>query len=527
MNRGVCGVMTDGELPASWARVPLAELLKGIETGKSFKCDERPPIPDEVGVVKVSAVSWGEYREQESKTCLDAARVNPDLFVQQGDFLFSRSNTIELVGACVIAQQVGLRVMLSDKILRFQFADEAMKLWVLNLLRSRQGRLQIERLASGNQDSMRNIGQERIGQIKVPLPPSAEQTRIVAKLEELLSDLDAGVAELKAAQKKLAQYRQSLLKAAVEGALTAEWRTQQQPTETGAQLLQRILLERRARWEARQLAKFAEQDKTPPKDWQKKYPEPVQPDTTDLPELPQGWVWASVEQLSETVRNGISKTPNTEGRGFPIFKINAVRPMAVNFSAIKHIEIGESEAADYRVEVGDVLATRYNGSVDLLGVFGMVKAVPQPTLHPDKLIRMKPVLGVQLGAWMEVCGNVGISRSHLVSRVKTTAGQTGISGEDLKKTPIPLPPCAEQEVALAVLQDRLQLVNELESPVQLALQQSTAQRQNILRAAFSGQLVPQDPHDEPASALIARIRAERAAYAAVKKPRGRKAKEAA
>jgi hypothetical protein len=112
----------------------------------------------------------------------------------------------------------------------------------------------------------------------------AEQTRIVAKLEELLSDLDAGVAELKAAQKKLGQYRQSLLKAAVEGALTAEWRAAQKvgagdtAPETGAQLLARILTERRARWEAKQLAKFAEQGKTPPKDWQNKYPEPVQPE---------------------------------------------------------------------------------------------------------------------------------------------------------------------------------------------------------------------------------------------------------
>jgi type I restriction enzyme S subunit len=124
-----------------------------------------------------------------------------------------------------------------------------------------------------------------------------QQTRIVAKLEELLSDLDAGVAELKAAQKKFGQYRQSLLKAAVEGALTADWRAQHPPTETGAQLLQRILTERRARWETKQLARFKEQGKTPPKDWQKKYPEPVQPVTTALPELPEGWVWASVEQL--------------------------------------------------------------------------------------------------------------------------------------------------------------------------------------------------------------------------------------
>jgi len=201
--------------------------------------------------------------------------------------------------------------------------------------------------------------------------------------------------------------------------------------------------------------------------------------------------------------------------------------MAVNFDAIKHIEIDESEAADYWVEVGDVLATRYNGSVDLLGVFGMVRNVPERTLHPDKLIRMKPVTGASLGAWMEVCGNVGLSRKHLVARVKTTAGQTGISGEDLKKTPIPLPPEAEQEAALSFLDERLRAIDELELPTVLALKQSTAQRQNILRAAFAGQLVPQDPSDEPASVLLARIRAERAAQQAGKPARARRVKESA
>ena len=378
----------------------------------------------------------------------------------------------------------------------------------------------IQDLGSGT--TVSGIRLEALHGLPLLLPPSAEQTRIVAKLEELLSDLDAGVAELKAAQKKLAQYRQSLLKAAVEGALTAEWRATHTPLETGAQLLHRILTERRARWEAKQLAKFQQQGKAPPKDWQKKYPEPVQPDTSNLPELPQGWVWASVDQLSESVRNGLSKTPNTDRRGFRIFKINAVRAMAVNFTAIKHIEIDESEAAEYWVETGDVLATRYNGSVDLLGVFGMVREISERTLHPDKLIRMKPMTGARLGAWMEVCGNVGRSRKHLVSRVKTTAGQTGISGEDLKKTPIPLAPVLEQEAALAVLDERMEAIKELEQPTELSLKQSTAQRQNILRAAFSGQLVPQDPNDEPASVLLARIRAERAV---TPKPRGRKVKE--
>ena len=142
--------------------------------------------------------------------------------------------------------------------------------------------------------------------VEIPLPPTSELSRILTKLEELLLDLDTGVAELKTAQKKLVQYRQSLLKAAVEGALTAEWRQNNKPTETGAQLLERILTERRARWEAKQLAKFKEQGKAPPKDWQKKYPEPVQPDTTDLPELPDGWIWASLDMLGE-IASGVAK----------------------------------------------------------------------------------------------------------------------------------------------------------------------------------------------------------------------------
>ena len=143
----------------------------------------------------------------------------------------------------------------------------------------------VHSLQSGS--TRKRISRGNLSTLKLPVPPRVEQTRIVAKLEDSLSDLDAGVAGFKAAQKKLAKYRQSLLKAAVSGDLTAEWRQRNRPSETGAQLLERILAERRARWEFREV-RGARQD--PPKDWQKKYPEPVQPDTADLPELPEGWV---------------------------------------------------------------------------------------------------------------------------------------------------------------------------------------------------------------------------------------------
>ena len=104
------------------------------------------------------------------------------LSVEEGDFLFSRANTIELVGACVIVKQISKRLMLSDKILRFGFAVISPK-WVLVNLRTVFGRSEIERLATGNQDSMRNIGQDRIRQIRIPLPPLKTQQKIVAKIE--------------------------------------------------------------------------------------------------------------------------------------------------------------------------------------------------------------------------------------------------------------------------------------------------------------------------------------------------------
>ena len=547
----------DEGLPVGWAWAPLADLLTGIETGKSFKCEERPPNADEVGVVKVSAVSWGEYQEQESKTCTDAARINPSLFVQAGDFLFSRANTIELVGACVIARQVMHRVMLSDKILRFKFFSEAMKPWVLNLLRSRQGRLQIETLASGNQDSMRNIGQERIGQILVPLPPEAEQTRIVEKLEELLSDLDAGVAELKAAQRKLTQYRQSLLKAAVEGALTADWRAARETAttsasssrrtpgsstspsaeqrqeldpgvrrdddqnETGTELLQRILIERRARWEAKQQAKFVEQGKTPPAGWRAKYSEPLAPDASDLPALPNGWVWASLDQLSD-IQGGIQKQPSRKpvANKYPFLRVANVARGKLKLDDIHEIELFDGELTRLTLQKGDVLIVEGNGSLTEIGRCALWDGSVENAVHQNHLIRARPILMESefVEAWLNSLG--GIER--LTKLAATTSGLFTLSVGKISRIPVPLPPLEEQRVAVIVMRNALDEQSRQESAVFQSLKQAAAQRKNILKAAFAGQLVPQDPFDEPASVLLARIRAERVANTT---KRGRKAKE--
>ena len=327
-----------------------------------------------------------------------------------------------------------------------------------------------------------------------------QQTRIVAKLEELLSDLDAGVAELNAAQKKLAQYRQSLLKAAVEGALTAEWRAKHQPLETGAQLLQRILQERRARWEARQLARFAEQGKTPPKDWQKKYPEPVQPDTSGLPELPQGWVWATAEMLFSWGSGDFLPASAQIDGDYPVYGGNGINGRH-NAANVGHatIVIGRVGA-----HCGNVFRTESAAWVTDNAIYATAKNEFITWAHSELTMQ-----AANLGS-----GSKG-------------GAQPFISQKILNDTFIALPPIREQERILEEYVVALNSNEEMAASIAISLQQSTAQRQNILRAAFSGQLVPQDPHDEPASVLLERIRAERAAQGAVKKPRGRKAKEAA
>ena len=158
--------------------------------------------------------------------------------------------------------------------------DAAISKWIAHFVAQPEFRKEARRNMTGSAGQMRVPAQWLRG-VRVPVAPPAEQGRVIDKLEELLSDLDAGVVELKAAQKKLKKYRQSLLKAAVDGTLTASWREAQrqagsEPTETGAQLLERILAERRARWEAKQLAKFEEQGKLPPKAWQERYLKPVE-----------------------------------------------------------------------------------------------------------------------------------------------------------------------------------------------------------------------------------------------------------
>ena len=348
------------------------------------------------------------------------------------------------------------------------------------------------------------ISKGKFSVVPFPLPPAPEQTRIVEKLEELLSDLDAGVAELKAAQAKLVRYRQSLLKAAVEGALTAEWRQHNTPEETGAQLLQRILTERRARWEAKLLGKFAEQGKSPPKDWQKKYPEPVQPDIRDLPELPVGWVWASLSQVGWLDR-GKSKhrprnAPHLYGGPYPFVQTGDIRH-SDTFITSSDATYSEAGLAQSRLwPIGTMCIT-------IAANIGKTAILSMEACFPDSVVGFLPATDELSLRYIEY--SMRTIQQKLEEEAPATA-QKNINLEILERSVIPIPPANEQTKIVEFLEKLFTTSTENNRAILLCLKQSTAQRKNILRAAFSGQLVPQDPNDEPASALLAHIRAGRA-----------------
>lgn len=202
----------------SWESMNVGTLIDRIEAGINIQCTERPPELYERGLVKISAVTWGTFDDKESKTLPQAYQVSERTKIQVGDFLISRANTVELVGACVLVHKVDRPVYLSDKVLRLVMPDTYKK-WLLYYLRSQIGRTQIENLATGNQLSMRNLSQVKLRSITVELPPEVERNEIVRRVEVLFALADKIEGRVAAATERAEKLTQAILAKAFRGQL--------------------------------------------------------------------------------------------------------------------------------------------------------------------------------------------------------------------------------------------------------------------------------------------------------------------
>ena len=230
---------TDDEIPSTWAWAKLKLMIKKIQPGNNFLCPEVPVTETTVGLVKISAVTWGTFNPKETKTVADPSKVDPNLFIQPGDLLVTRANTLELVGASVVVDEIHYKIMLSDKVWRVDIL-EVDKKYINFYLRSKDGRKEIESRATGNQLSMRNISQNAFRDVVIAIPPIEEQKEIGRQIESCFNSINQSKQAYQETKDYLNQLDRSILAKAFRGELV-----EQDPNDEPASiLLERIRAER-------------------------------------------------------------------------------------------------------------------------------------------------------------------------------------------------------------------------------------------------------------------------------------------
>lgn len=357
----------------------------------------------------------------------------------------------------------------------------------------------------------------------IPLPPTNEQHRIVDKIEELFSELDKGVESLKTAQAQLNVYRQALLKHAFEGKLTAQWRTDNpDKLESADTLLKRIQQECLQRYE-QQLTDWEANGKQGSKP---KVPRALlqftDEELTKLPTLPQSWKWVTLNHIQSYEKNSVKAGPfgsalkkefYVQG-GYKIYGQEQVIRGDAGYGDYFISETKFNELSSCAIKPLDVL-------ISLVGTIGKVLIVPKNAeagiINP-RLVKISLNLPLYRPALFKAYFESAFLRSLYATKSQGTTMDILNLGM-IQGLPYPLCSTFEQDEIMKVIDEKFFAIEQLELTLNFTLQQSEVLRQSILKKAFSGQLVPQDDSDEPASVLLARIQTEKAAQSTSKKAR--------
>lgn len=511
-------------LPNSWTRAEIDQLLLPLANGNTLQqgwspqCDAVPAKTDaEWGVLKTTAIQQGAFLPEHNKRLPTHLEPRPQIEVKPGDILMTCAGPRNRCGISCLVNSTRMKLLMSGKMYRFNANPKLISSpFLAAFLQTREAQDAIDRMKTGINDSGLNLTQDRFKQLLVPLPPPSEQRRIVAKIEELFSELDKGIESLKITQAQLKVYRQALLKHAFEGKLTAQWRADNHDKLETADALLESIQQKRAERYRKQVSEWesgGRQDSKP------RVPKLLTPlskeEQAELPTLPEEWVPAKLGWMTCSVEYGTS-AKSAESGGCPVLRMGNIQNGKFDWSDLVFTN-DPIEINQYRLHDGDVLFNRTN-SPELVGKTAIFKS-NRTAIFAGYLIRVNNIPTIATSEYLNYFLNSHLAKQH-GNKVKTDGvNQSNINGEKLINYPFPFCGLEEQKAIVGLLDARVSEIDQLEQTLATSLQQADALRQSILKKAFSGQLVPQDHTAEPAAELLARIKAEQSANPKIKKAR--------
>lgn len=366
-------------------------------------------------------------------------------------------------------------------------------------------------LASHDQSTaIPSLIREVYNRIRVPVPPTKEQRRIVEKIEALLSDIANGVEGLETVDRKLATYRQSVLKAAVTGELTRGWREAHETTDHGKTAVadaSQAAINRGVR-KGKAAKEGAVEDAEKP-----------------LAKLPNTWTWTRLYQIAEVV-GGITKDKKRDAqshRRVPYLRVANVQKGYLDLNAIKDISAPSDKIEKLKLKFGDILFTE-GGDRDKLGRGWIWEGQLDECIHQNHIFRARLYSDSISPKFISWYANI-FGQTYFMGHGAQTTNLASISLSKLKSFPIPVPPTEETREIVKVVEERLTTIDHMHSDFPKNARDASTLRRAVLNAAFTGRLVPRDPTDEPAAELLARIRAQRAGTPTTSRRRGRPRKK--
>lgn len=485
------------ELPAGWTWCRIDDVISSITDGP-FGSNLKSSDYVDAGarVIRLGNIGLGRFvDDNKSFVSIEKFEGLRKHEAVEGDIVIAA--LAEPVGrACVVPPGLGLALVKADCV-RARISSEIERDIVLRWLNSPAG-LKSAALASHGIGRLRiNLGEMRA--LDLPLPPLNEQRRIVEKLDAAFDKSRAAKARLERLPALLEKLKRSILAAAFRGDLTKDWRAANPDVEPASLLLERIRAERRRRWEEGLRAK----GKAPKK---ATYEEPAPVDVAGLPELPEGWAWASVDELASLFQYGSSAKTDDVGE-VPVLRMGNIFDGELVVGNLKFLPRTHDEFPELFLKPGDILFNRTN-SPELVGKTAVYRGDPATCSFASYLIRVR--VEVIEPAWVSYYVNSPAGRDWVRSVVAQQVGQANVNGTKLRALAVPVPPAGEIRAALMLVQAAFDAVRALRGRVERAAFAASRCEQAALGKAFRGELVPQNPTDEPASVLLDRIRAARA-----------------